>query len=124
AADLLVAAGRVFAAGSVNPGRLYRIDPSQPAGVVTTVASNLGNGTAGLAFDGTRIWTGNSQGASVSIVSPAAAVPWPVVTVSSGFVVPAFLLYDGANIWVTDFSAGKLLKLDPAGAILQTVTVG
>lgn len=35
------------------------------------------------------------------------------------------MLYDGAHIWVTDFiAAGKLLKLDAAGAILQTVTVG
>jgi hypothetical protein len=122
--DLLVASGRVFAAGSTNPGRLYRIDPSQPAGAVTTVASNLGNGANGIAFDGIRIWTANSTGGSVSIVTPAAAVPWPVITVSSGFTLPSFALYDGANIWVIDQTARTLLKLDGVGTILQTVTVG
>jgi hypothetical protein len=32
-------------------------------------------------------------------------------------------LYDGANVWITDLSGGKLDKLDANGAILQTVTV-
>jgi hypothetical protein len=44
--------------------------------------------------------------------------------VTTGFSEPAGALYDGANIWVTDAGAGTLLKLDSAGAILQTVTVG
>jgi DNA-binding beta-propeller fold protein YncE len=34
------------------------------------------------------------------------------------------VLYDGANVWVADLSAGTLLRLDSGGAILQTVTVG
>lgn len=35
------------------------------------------------------------------------------------------ILYDGSHIWVTDgLAPGKLFKLDAAGAILQTVTVG
>jgi DNA-binding beta-propeller fold protein YncE len=33
-------------------------------------------------------------------------------------------VYDGAHIWVADGGAGTLLKLDAAGAILQTVPVG
>src|SRR5262249_53703018 len=36
---------------------------------------------------------------------------------------PGPFLYDGANIWVTDNTAGRLLKLDARGAVLQTVTV-
>src|SRR5262249_4846002 len=120
---VLVAMGRVFVTGSLNPGQLYRIDPSQAAGAVTTVASNLGGaGLAGIAFDGSRIWTANGFG-SVSIVTPGASLPWTVTTVTTGFSSPQGALYDGANIWVTD-SAGTLLKLDGAGAILQTVTVG
>ena len=39
---ILVALGRIYVAGATMPGRLYAIDPSQPAGVVTTVANNLG----------------------------------------------------------------------------------
>jgi hypothetical protein len=36
------------------------------------------------------------------------------------------ILYDGANMWVTDegTTPGKLLKLDSNGTIIQTVTVG
>ena len=45
-------------------------------------------------------------------------------TVTTGFTNPTGILYDGAHIWVTDFGAGALLKLDPTGTILQTVTVG
>src|SRR6266498_4753295 len=37
---VLVAMGSVFVTGQASPGQLYRIDPSQAAGAVTTVASN------------------------------------------------------------------------------------
>src|SRR5262245_27036544 len=52
ALGVLSAMGRILAAGEMNPGRVYQIDPSQPAGVVTTVASTLGGGSTGIAFDG------------------------------------------------------------------------
>jgi hypothetical protein len=119
---VLMAMGRVFVTGTITPGRLYMIDPTQAAGAVTTVASNLGNGPRGVAFDGSRIWTANAG--SVSIVTPGASLPWNVTTVATGFSSLTGALYDGANVWVTDESAGTLLKLDGAGAILQTVTVG
>ena len=121
---VLVAMSRIFVTGSTDPGRLYQIDPGQAAGAVTTVASTLGNSSRGIAFDGSRIWTANGGGASVSIVTPGASIPWTVTTVTTGFTQPYGALYDGANVWVTDLTAGTLLKLDSAGAILQTVTVG
>ena len=120
---VLVAMWRVFAAGYTNPGSLFRIDPSQPAGAVTTVASTLGGLPFGVAFDGARIWTANSTG-SVSIVTPTASIPWTVTTVTTGFNAPWGILFDGSRIWVADHNAGTLLKLDSTGAILQTVTVG
>jgi hypothetical protein len=122
AVNVLVAMGRVFVTGNTLSGNLYRIDPSQAAGAVTTVASNLA-GPQGITFDGARIWTANSAG-SVSIVTPGATIPWTVTTVSTGFTEPLGALYDGANVWVTDNAVGTLLKLDGNGAILQTVTVG
>jgi sugar lactone lactonase YvrE len=117
--------GRVFVTGAVNPGSLYRIDPSQAAGAVTTVGT-LGDNAIGIAFDGSRIWTANYGGAagSVSIVTPGATIPWTVTTITTGFANPLGALYDGSSVWVTDSGAGTLLKLDGAGAILQTVTVG
>jgi hypothetical protein len=123
ALSVLPAMGRVFVTGSVAPGRLYQIDPRLAAGVVTTVASNLGGNPRGIAFDGGRIWTtGLDAPGSVSIVTPGATTPWTVTSVTTGFSSPRGATFDGSSIWVTD--AGKLLKLNSAGAILLTVTLG
>ena len=120
---VLVAMGRVFVTGGSN---LYEIDPSQPAGAVTTVASNLGSSAYGIAFDGARIWTANNGG-SVSIVTPGPTIPWTVTTVAMGGGVPNGAVYDGSNIWITNQGVNPnpnlLLKLDSTGAILQTVTL-
>ncbi|HKA36330.1 MAG TPA: hypothetical protein VKH43_05885, partial [Thermoanaerobaculia bacterium] len=102
---------------------LYSIDPTQPAGVVTTLATNLGGSSDGITFDGTRIWTAN-QASSVSIVTNTGVPPWTVTTVTAGFQVPTGILTDGSNIWVTDYGAGTLLKLASSAAILSTVTLG
>src|SRR5512141_2300577 len=51
ASDALVAVGRVFVNAYTPPSLLYRIDPSQAAGAVTTVAT-LGDFSYGIAFDG------------------------------------------------------------------------
>jgi hypothetical protein len=115
--------GRVFATGfTPSSGGLYSLDPTKPAGVVTTVAT-VGGNPSGIAFDGSRIWTANFSG-SLSIVLPAPSTPWSSTTVSSGFQALAGALYDGSNVWMTDNFAGTLLKLDSSGSILQTVTVG
>ena len=120
---VLVAMGRILVTG-VNNSSLYMIDPSQAAGAVATVAS-LGTFPNGITFDGARVWTANGgPPGSVSIVTPGATTPWAVTTVTTGFTTPRGALYDGANVWVTDSSVGTLLKLNPAGAVLQTVTVG
>jgi hypothetical protein len=120
---VLAATGKVFVTGEFSPGKLYVVDPALPPGAVTTAASNLGNDPLSIAFDGTHLWTAN-LGGSVSIITPQASTPYPVSTVTTGFNSPYGILYDGAHIWVTDANSGTLLKLDAAGAILQTVTVG
>jgi YVTN family beta-propeller protein len=121
AVGVLVAKGRIFVTGGTNPGKLYQIDPTQVAGAVTTLTSALGNGANGITFDGARIWTA-SFGGSVSIVT---LNPLSVTTVTAGFTQPYGILYDGANMWVTDAGTnpGNLFKLDSNGAIIQTVTV-
>jgi hypothetical protein len=117
---IVAAMGRIFVTGNTAPGRLYMIDPTQPAGAVTTVSSSLGNSPKGIAFDGSRLWTANT-GASVSIVT---LNPTSVTTVTTGFNQPRGLLYDGSNIWVPDSSADTLLKINSDGSIAQTITVG
>jgi hypothetical protein len=122
---VLVAMGKVFVTGKGAPSALYQIDPTQPAGSVTTLASNLGTNASGIAFDGAKIWTGNlGAPGSVSIITPGATIPWTVTNVTAGFSGPAGMLFDGTNIWAADSGNGRLLKLDGNGAILQTVTLG
>jgi hypothetical protein len=116
---ILCAMGRVFVTGNTNPGRLYMIDPTQPAGAVTVLNTSLGAGPQSIVFDGERIWTAN--GNSVSIVS---LNPTTVTTVTTGFSNLDGMLYDGTNIWVTDNGADSLLKLNANGSIAQTITVG
>jgi hypothetical protein len=120
---VFVAGGKVYAVGSGFPGTLYVIDPTLPPGPVTVAANNLGNGSVGIATDGTNIWTAdNGPPGSVSIINPQS---YSVNTVTPGFNAPSGILYDGANIWVTDNGAGTLLKLNTSnGAILKTVAVG
>jgi DNA-binding beta-propeller fold protein YncE len=120
AAGILCAMGRVFITGATNSGSLYMIDPTQPAGAVTTLTTSLGAQTNGIAFDGSRIWTANTGSSSVSIIT---LNPTAVTTVSAGFTNPFGMLYDGSNIWVTD-GVGTLLKLNADGSIAQSITVG
>jgi hypothetical protein len=116
---IVAAMGKIFITSSRSPGRLYMIDPAQPAGVVTTLSTSLGNIPIGIAFDGSRIWTAN-RGGSISIIS---LNPTSVTTVSTGFIQPVGMLYDGSNIWVTDQAANTLLKLNSDGSIAQSISI-
>jgi hypothetical protein len=119
-AGILTALDYVFVASQVSPGVVYKIDPTIP-GSVSLAASGLGNDSVGIAFDGVAIWTANQSG---SVSKFDATTGMILFTVSTGFSLPAGILYDGAHTWVTDNNAGTLLKLDSSGAILQTVIVG
>ncbi|HKA37395.1 MAG TPA: hypothetical protein VKH43_11295, partial [Thermoanaerobaculia bacterium] len=113
----------ILVPGSTFPAKLFRIDPSLPPGGATEVIGDLGMSFPGeLAADGGRIWVIGDSG--VAIVTPHAALPWTVTTVTAGFSVLEGVLFDGANVWVTDNSPGTLLRLGSAGQVLQTVTVG
>lgn len=118
---IVAAMGRIFVAGRTSPGKLYMIDPTQPAGAAITVTSSLGGDPRSIAFDGSRIWTANASSGSVSIVS---LNPTTVQTVTTGFAFPLGILYDGANIWVTDSGANTLLKLNSECSIVQTINTG
>ena len=123
AGGVLCALGKVFVIGETEPGSLYQIDPSQPAGSVTTLSSSLGVFPVGIAYDGQRIWTANFDG-SVSIIT---LNPTTVSTVTTGFTKLRGLIYDGANMWVTDDLTGsvdKLHRLDSTGNIQLSVDVG
>jgi len=116
--SVLVARGRVFVSGQTSPGRLYTLDPSAAPTAVTTLSTTLGGFPRGITTDGSFIWTAN--GGSVSKVDPDTGVTTNV----GGFGQLQGILFDGANLWVSDQTDGTLKKLDSSGAILQTVPVG
>jgi DNA-binding beta-propeller fold protein YncE len=118
-AAVLVVGGEVFATENMSTGVLDSFYPWVGPRAVLSYGP-FGSYPAGLAFDGTNIWTAN-EGGSVSIMDPQIGT---LNTVTTGFESLDGILYDGANIWVTDFLAGTLLKLDPSGNILKTVAVG
>jgi hypothetical protein len=123
---VLVAMGKVFVTGQIHPGgRLYMIDPTQTAGAVSTVTSTLGDIPVGVAYDGEKIWTANfGTGPDAGSVSIISLNPTSVTTVATGFNQPQGILFDGSNVWVTDFGDNTLKKLNSAGGILQSVSVG
>jgi hypothetical protein len=122
AKGLLVARGRIYVAGDQNPGKLYVINPSQAPGAVGTVSSSLGLFPYTIATDGTYVWSANiGTPASVSRVDPESS---STTNFTAGFSNPIGILFDGANIWVTDHGDNSLKKLDVAGNILQSVPVG
>jgi hypothetical protein len=121
AVSILAAMGKIFIIGDTNPGNLFMLDPTQPAGMVTTLSSNVGVNPEGIAFDGARIWTANRfGGGSVSIIT---LNPTTVTTVTTGFGQPQGMIYDGSHMWVTDLSANALLRLNPDGSIAETISV-
>jgi hypothetical protein len=121
ASAVAVARGRVYVTGSTNPnGQLYEINPTQVAANVTLIANTLGASPGAITFDGYHLWTANSSG-SVSRIDPVGGF---VDTFTVGFGIPKGIVYDGANIWITDISADTLLKLNSVGQIIQTVMVG
>jgi DNA-binding beta-propeller fold protein YncE len=115
--------GRVFVTGQNGPGLLYQIDPTQPAGAATIAATGLGTDPNAIAFDGAQIWTANNSfPGSISVIAPGPTQPWPVTNITTGFIQPLAIFYDGSNIWVVD--GNKLKKLDSSGNTIQTITVG
>jgi DNA-binding beta-propeller fold protein YncE len=127
AVDVLVVMGRVFVTDGTIPGSLYMIDPTQPPGAMTTVSNGLGNGPAGITFDGSSIWTANAGNGvgSVSKITPGTSpASWTVSTFTTGFSAPAGAVFTGSNVWITDFGDYTLKKLNSDGSIAQSVSVG
>jgi DNA-binding beta-propeller fold protein YncE len=89
-----------------------------PPGAVTTLNSSLT--PSGIATDGTWIWTTFSN--SVSKIDPDTGV---AVTITIGPTSGVLgIVFDGANLWVTDTGDNKLKKLDSFGNVIQSVSVG
>ncbi|HWP44084.1 MAG TPA: hypothetical protein VNO14_12650 [Blastocatellia bacterium] len=126
--DILVATGRGFVTGLQGPGtpgRVYVIDPRQLAGAVTLLADAAGPSPSGLTFDGTNLWTANSNdgvsGGSITRITLSGLE----TTFTAGFTAPFHILWDGQNLWVADFGADQLKRVNPSnGQVLESIPVG
>ena len=121
----LAAMGKVFVISLSNPGSLFQIDPTQPAGSVTTLTSLLGPFPEGIAFDGQNSWVANTSSLpGTGSVSKVSLNPINVVTFTTSFNQPVGILFDGSNIWVSDKGDNTLKKLNSNEAVLLSIGVG
>jgi len=112
--------GLIYVTGYASTGKLYYIDPTADPSVigVTTVSSTLGAFPSDIASDGRGIWTSNGGGSVSKWVAGLTS------TFTNGFVAPVGILFDGVNLWVTDYGDGSLKKLDSNGSVIQVTPVG
>jgi hypothetical protein len=128
ASGVLVANGKVYVTGAIpsSAGRLYQIDPTQPPGAVTILGdAALGESPRSVAFDGQRIWTANFGSGtlgsgSVSVVT----LDQSTVVNNSGFGGCTGIVYDGSNMWVTDYLNHSLVRMDSNGFASLPLDVG
>jgi YVTN family beta-propeller protein len=114
---IAVIPGAIITADNSAPNGLYFIDPTAPPGPISA-SYTLPGGASSIAFDGINYWIANFTG-SVSILTGLT-----LQTYSAGFSKPVGLVYDGTQMWVTDYGAGTLLPVAPDGTIGTAVTVG
>jgi hypothetical protein len=110
--------GFIITADNGAGSGLYAINPAAPPGAIGAGYAALPGGASSIAYDGTNIFIANFSG-SVTIDSGGI-----FNTYNTGFNKPVGLVYDGTQMWVTDYGAGTLLPITPSGAIGTAVTVG
>jgi hypothetical protein len=114
------AATKNWAAG--NPLKIAQLKWYQ-ANLTTSfkVGKTENSNPYGIAFDGSSIWTANSGDGTVSKLRASDGAPLGTFTVGGQ---PNFLVFDGANVWVT-VSPNTVSKLRASdGKILGSFTVG
>lgn len=121
AIDVIAAAGRIFIAGNLGgsvAGKIYSINPEAAAGgAVTVFEPDVGFAPLAINFDGVNLWTANSSG-SITRVNAANGID----STFTGFSTPTDILWDGANLWITDDGDSKLKRIDPSnGVVLEAV---
>ena len=114
---VLAAMGRIFVTG-YDTGKIYMIDPTQPATDVAVVVSNIQSSLRTMVFDGSRIWVLGDL--NTWIVDPST---WQV-TAGPGNDFPAGIGFDGTHVWLTDADPGSLNEFDTSGVSIASLTLG
>lgn len=121
--NTITAAGFIYVIGRENPGKLYRIDPSQAPGAVTLVESNLGSLPVSITYDGLNLWTANvGTGPGLGSITRYNLVSDIATTIGTGFNQPVGIVFDGKDLWVVDGGDDALYRVNAAhGAIIETL---
>ncbi len=124
---IAIGLGRVVATsqrGFGNPHQLYAIDPADPSLQAKVVVPSFPNDGIDILFDGGRFWV-RSTISELHIVTPTGRSTWDYTTVT-GFDSLSGMFFDGRNVWVVEVGGvnGWLLRLGPAGEILQRFSIG
>ncbi len=114
----------IWAQNSLNPVRaaLLRWYPATQVQTFDTCAD-----PQGVAFDGSHIWVACHGANALEEFNVSDGSSVRTITDSTRLLTPQYLLYDGANIWVsnTSTSSGMLTKVRARdGTILNTYRVG
>jgi hypothetical protein len=125
---ILIAAGYVWVVGNCilcgPPYVITRFNPVDGSDVQGTVATE----PVTLAFGGQYIWTANNgSGPNTGSITrvPVSMDAGSITTFAAGFNQPIGILYDGANLWITDAGDNSLKRVNTAnGTVLQSVPVG
>jgi hypothetical protein len=124
--QMVMVSGLAFVASFQSPGRIYYFSNEYTSdGPVSAFAANIGANPVGIGFDGQALWTANAgSGPGTGSISRIDATTAAVTTFTVGFSQPAGILFDGANLWVTDRGDTSLKRVDRnTGAVVQTTAL-
>ena len=122
--QIVIVSGNVFVASFQSSGRLYKTSIGVTTNTSMEVQSNvLGANPSSITYDGANAWTANfGTGPGTGSVSRADIPNSSTTTFTSGFSQPLGILFDGANLWVTDAGDNTLKRVDiNNGAVLQSI---
>jgi len=115
----VVAGNRIYIAGGSTLSFISQ-------GGVATVSSNYVPNLTCITFDGSYVWTGTDSG----VIGKTSVVDHSVITVAGpGTFGPLNgMLFDGANVWITEAGPsgqnGHIHRFDPSGNVTLSVTTG
>ncbi|MFA5359807.1 MAG: cadherin-like beta sandwich domain-containing protein, partial [Patescibacteria group bacterium] len=101
----------VTAADSISSST-YEIIIQHDSSLVSMITySGTGSYPYAIAFDGTNMWTANSNGNSVTKISPTGEM----TTYSGTGARPYGIAFDGTNMWTANSNGNSVTKISPTG---------
>jgi hypothetical protein len=123
ARNTIAAAGFIYVISGGNPGKIYRINPTQVPGAVFEVENNVGGFPVSITYDGLNLWTANLS--ATGSITRYNIVTDTATTFAVGFNQPVGIVFDGTHLWVVDEGDDALYRVNPAdGTILETIPIG